>query len=58
MTMLNRNLNTTLVLATLVAAILSGCAATGDVSLDANGSSGAYEQDDILKKMEADSRAG
>ena len=55
--MLNRNRNT-LILATLIAAILSGCAATGDVSLDSTGSSGGYEQDDILKKMEADSRAG
>ena len=55
--MLNRKHNT-LILAALVAAILSGCAATGDVSLDATGSSGAYEQDDILKTMEADSRAG
>ena len=55
--MLNRNRNT-LILATLVAAILSGCAATGDVSLDANGSSTQFPQDDILKTMEADSRAG
>ena len=56
--MLNRTRNT-LLAATLVAALLSGCAATGDVSLDANGSSGGYgQQDDILQKMEADSRAG
>ena len=55
--MLNRNRNT-LILATLVAAILSGCAATGDVSLDANGGATYSQQDDILAKMEADSRAG
>jgi hypothetical protein len=48
-----------LILASLVAAVLSGCAATGaDVSFDGNGAGSYSEQDDILKKMEADSRAG
>jgi hypothetical protein len=55
--MFSRNHNG-FILASLIAAILSGCAATGDVSLDANGSATYSEQDDILKKMEADSRAG
>ena len=55
--MLNRNRNT-LIVAALLTAILSGCAVTGDVSLDSTGGSAGYEQDDILQKMEADSRAG
>ena len=49
----------TLIAAALVTALLSGCAATGDVSLDANGSSGTYAaRDDILQLMETDSAHG
>ena len=50
--------NTSFILASLIAAVLSGCAVNGaDVSFDGSGS-GYSDQDDILKKMEADSRAG
>ena len=52
-------MNRNFILASLIAALLSGCAVTGaDVSFDGNGSGQYSDQDDILKKMEADSRAG
>jgi len=58
MTMFSRT-KSTLILASLVAAFLSGCAVNGaDVSFDGSGSGSYSDQDDILKKMEADSRAG